>query len=271
MLNKNSLKFALSLLDDPDSRSAVLYQLKQYGPSLEKDIIELNIELSNDSYQYIIPLIFSQRENYLVSNWKTWKLLTDDKERLEKGVEFLEEFQHGLGKAKRLKSLLRKLEMEFRKTYPLGNELDLAQFLFREKKIVGAKEDYYNPLNSSLIYAIENKKGLPITLAIIYILLGKRLNFQVEGVNFPGHFLAKTFVQNEPVLVDGFNGGRIFLKSDIQNMADKESVDSILQLVDSTAYSENILKRVLGNLINAFRNKGEDTKAEFFSVLLETT
>ena len=67
----------------------------------------------------------------------------------------------------------------------------LVDYIHEELKFSGNVRDYYDPSNSYLNRVIEHKVGIPITLAIIHIALGQRLDIPVSGVNFPGHFLVK--------------------------------------------------------------------------------
>ena len=67
----------------------------------------------------------------------------------------------------------------------------LIDFIHQEAGFSGNVRDYYEPENSYLNRVLEHKVGIPITLALIHIGLGERLNLPVYGVNFPGHFLVK--------------------------------------------------------------------------------
>ena len=162
------------------------------------------------------------------------------------------------------------LAEEFRLKAPYGDEIDLANFLFQEKGIIGAHQDYDNPLNSNLLYALTENKGLPITLCLIYILTGARLGMNIEGCNFPGHFLSKTYIDNETVLVDCFNGGKIIYREDLIEMAE-DSYPAVLEIVDATISAGVIIRRILNNIVNAYKTVGNQANADFFSVLLNRT
>jgi regulator of sirC expression with transglutaminase-like and TPR domain len=80
----------------------------------------------------------------------------------------------------------------------------LVQFLGRDLRLRGNDDDYYNLNNSILPRVIETRLGIPITLALVYILVGKRARLQVDGVGLPGHFVAR----HQDVFFDPFHGGR---------------------------------------------------------------
>jgi regulator of sirC expression with transglutaminase-like and TPR domain len=83
----------------------------------------------------------------------------------------------------------------------------LNHFVFNELGFTGNTQHYYDPRNSLLSYVLDARHGIPITLALVYIELGRRAGLHVEGVGFPGHFLVRVCAaQSEPdVLVDPFN------------------------------------------------------------------
>jgi hypothetical protein len=80
----------------------------------------------------------------------------------------------------------------------------LAEFLGRDMRLRGNDDDYYQIDNSLLPRVLETKLGIPISLALVYMLVAKRAGFQVDGVGLPGHFLAR----HEDVFFDPFHGGR---------------------------------------------------------------
>jgi len=83
--------------------------------------------------------------------------------------------------------------------------LCLARYLGQEQGIGGSGDDYYHPRNGYLPWAMEFRCGLPITLTLIYMLVGQRLNIPVEGIAAPGHFLARL----DGIIFDPYRYGRI--------------------------------------------------------------
>ena len=69
----------------------------------------------------------------------------------------------------------------------------LDKYLFRENGFHGGRSEYYHPANSHLNRVIDDREGLPITLSILYIELGRRLNQRIDGIGLPGHFVVKHF------------------------------------------------------------------------------
>ena len=83
----------------------------------------------------------------------------------------------------------------------------LNQFLFEDLGFRGNTEAYYDPRNSYLNEVIERKTGIPITLAVLYMALGRRIGLPLEGVSFPGHFLVRLRLRAGVLVLDPFAAG----------------------------------------------------------------
>jgi regulator of sirC expression with transglutaminase-like and TPR domain len=81
----------------------------------------------------------------------------------------------------------------------------LRRHLFVEEGFAGTRDDYYDPANSYLDLVLSRRVGIPITLSVVAIEVGRRLGLIIEGLNTPGHFL----VRHEGVVFDPFERGRI--------------------------------------------------------------
>lgn len=94
---------------------------------------------------------------------------------------------------------------------PLSVVLQVVQgVMFGEMGLHGNHLDYYNPKNSSLFSLLREKKGIPITLSILYISVAQALGIPAEGLNTPMHFLIRIRVGSpaEWVYVDAFSQGK---------------------------------------------------------------
>lgn len=83
----------------------------------------------------------------------------------------------------------------------------LNHHLFGELGFRGDDQTYYDPRNSYLNDVIDRRRGLPITLAILYMEVGRRIGLPLEGVSFPGHFLVKVRVRRGQLVLDPFACG----------------------------------------------------------------
>ncbi|MGE0822645.1 MAG: SirB1 family protein [Candidatus Binatia bacterium] len=131
--------------------------------------------------------------------------------------------------------------------------LNLNIQLFREEGFRGNTSAYYDPANSFLNEVLNRKTGIPITLSVVYMEVGKRLGLSLAGVGFPGHFLVKHSGPEGETILDPFLGG-ITLDHDqlahkLRTMYGEQNplVTQIPQLLASTSKKE-ILVRMLRNL-----------------------
>lgn len=90
---------------------------------------------------------------------------------------------------------------------PTDAILALNRYLFDELGFHGASDNYYDPRNSFLNDVLDRRVGIPITLAIVYLAVGRRIGLALEGVSFPGHFLVRCPVRDGTVVLDPFHKG----------------------------------------------------------------
>jgi len=140
----------------------------------------------------------------------------------------------------------------------------LNEFLFGELGYRGNTHDYYDPRNSYLNEVLERRTGIPITLSVLYMELGRRVGLAVEGVSFPGHFLVRVQLRGGVILLDPFAGGapqseaelRARLKRVIpEGVADDVPVAELpLDQFLEPASKRQILVRLLRNLKAIYRD-----------------
>ena len=82
----------------------------------------------------------------------------------------------------------------------------LNQFFFRDLSFGGNLNDYYDPDNSYLHAVLRTRRGMPLTLAVIWLELAAGLGLQAKGVAFPGHFMLKVTLPKGQVIIDPFTG-----------------------------------------------------------------
>lgn len=130
----------------------------------------------------------------------------------------------------------------------------LHEFLFEEMGFRGNTEDYYSPSNSYLPAVLASRRGLPITLSLIYKLVAERIGLRSWGVGLPGHFLVAVEIDGSRMLVDAFASGRILTPQEaherMQEMfgSDVEWHEEMLR----PASNRHWLTRMLQNLLNVF-------------------
>lgn len=126
----------------------------------------------------------------------------------------------------------------------------LNRFLFQERGFHGSRADYYARNNSYLNEVIDDREGIPITLSVLYMELGRRLNLSIVGVGLPGHFV----VRHEPSkgtsqLIDVFEGGKFLSKEDAAQRVVKATGEPLDDKVLEAVPKKAILIRMLRNLL----------------------
>ena len=271
MVKNEQLSYLLQLLDDrsPVVQEALAREFSAYGPALMHDLARLAAPPNETALDQIRMLIASHGRQVLRASWDAWLAQTegDPLDRLEAALTLIAEFQNGIGYEPALGPLLDSLADEFRLRGGTMDEETLARFLFKEKGLEGDRSNYYHPHNSNLIYVVEARRGLPISLACVYMLVGRRLGFQIGGCNWPTHFYARVMLRHRLMLVDCFNGGRMMDRESFLKMQGP-SKDAAESIVDETASVEAIVIRVLGNLVRAYQQISHEANSRLMMELL---
>ena len=125
----------------------------------------------------------------------------------------------------------------------------MDRYLFQDNGFHGSRFDYYHRANSYMNRVISDREGIPISLSVLYMELGRRLGLSIEGVGLPGHFVVR-FVprKGEPQLIDVFDAATRLSLEDagrLAGAAGRPLPEELLAAVDQRA----ILARMLNNLV----------------------
>jgi len=139
----------------------------------------------------------------------------------------------------------------------------LNQFLYEDLGYWGNTDDYYDPRNSYLNEVIERKTGIPITMSILYMELGRRIGLPLEGVSFPGHFLVRLRLRGGMLVLDPFSGGAPQSEDELRSRVKRVIPDGVADDLPASelpldqflepATNRQILSRVLRNLKGIYR------------------
>lgn len=141
----------------------------------------------------------------------------------------------------------------------------LNRLLFDELGFRGNREDYDDPRNSFLNDVLDRRVGIPITLSIVYLEVGRRIGCPLAGVSFPGHFLVRSTGLDAPqdVVVDPFNRGRILSEDECRTLLREMYGDTIPFSPDLLRRAPNldILRRMITNLKLSYARRRDDRMA----------
>jgi regulator of sirC expression with transglutaminase-like and TPR domain len=147
---------------------------------------------------------------------------------------------------------------------PLQRLRLLNRYFFQELGFAGNVNDYYDPRNSYLPDVLATRRGIPLTLALLYIELATQAGLKAQGVSFPGHFLVKLRLPRGEVIIDPFNGqslSREALEERLQPLRAQRGLvgdDEVpLGLFLQAAPARDVVARLLRNLREIHRSAGD--------------
>jgi len=144
---------------------------------------------------------------------------------------------------------------------PLRRLRALNQYFFVELGFAGNLNNYYDRRNSHIHEVLASRRGIPITLALIYAELAGQLDLRAQGVSFPGHFLVKLRMPQGEVVIDPFNGRSLSREALDERLAPYRArhglegdFEAPLGLFLQAAPPRDILARLLHNLKEIHRS-----------------
>ncbi|MEJ0056851.1 MAG: transglutaminase-like domain-containing protein [Bacteroidota bacterium] len=273
-MQENEIKALISLLDDDDKQ--VVTHVEEKILSLGREVIpylekEWETSFNPTLQSRIEEIIHTLQYDVLKSRLLDW-YKSEDRDLLT-AMWLLATYQYPDLELEKLKQELEQIYyetwLEFRPDlYPIDQVKVVNSVLFNKLKFGANTKNFHSPGNSMINVVLETRKGNPITLCVIYMLVAQKLKLPVQGVNLPNLFiLTYKDNQNNQFYINAFNRGLIFSRQDIENYINE------LHLVPQDSFFEpcenlEIVRRALRNLIMSFEKMGEHAKAEEVKLLL---
>jgi regulator of sirC expression with transglutaminase-like and TPR domain len=133
----------------------------------------------------------------------------------------------------------------------------LTEFLSDELGFRGNSSCYYCEENSLLPHVVSSRVGIPISLALVYMMVGSRAGMRIEGINLPGHFIAR----HSGVFFDPFHAGRILTMPDVKQLLVRQNIE-FKESHLNPASPRQFLLRMLANLLYVYDLDEEDEKRD---------
>ncbi len=270
----DELAALLRLLDDdtPEVRERVAERLSLCGGDLSEWLATQSRILSAREKALLITLLSATRRENLIRDWivPTGGIagLREDWDTFEALLRNLSDFLHdGISLRQPLSDALDLLAEEASES-GISTASELRKFLFDDSRLTGNQRGYYDPRNSDLAWCIEEGFSNPIGLCVIFILVGRRLQLEVEGVNFPGHFMCRVFEEGYPLIIDCYDQGRRHLQSTLLESPELNRTQRSI-LVQSCDPG-TILLRLLNNLKEALDRESRAHDALVIQELVNT-
>jgi len=149
---------------------------------------------------------------------------------------------------------------------PTETVIALNRYLFEELGFSGNTQDYYDPRNSFLNDVLDRRLGIPLTLSIVYMDVGRRLGLAMHGVSFPGHFLVKCAVRDGVIVLDPYERGASLSLEDLQQRlrvlrGGTPPPPEVARHMLAAAGKKDILARMLRNLKSIYLERRDPGRA----------
>jgi regulator of sirC expression with transglutaminase-like and TPR domain len=175
-----------------------------------------------------------------------------------------------------LEGLKRQLEqiyyeawLEFKAdAHPFDQVKILNSVVFGKLKFRANTKNFHAPANSMINVVLETRKGNPISLCVLYMLVAQRLKLPVYGVNLPSLFILTYKSEERQFYINAFNRGLIFSKQDIDNYLQQSKLQFLDMFYQPCSHTD-IVRRVLRNLIVSFEKLKDFEKADEVKLLLD--
>ena len=154
-------------------------------------------------------------------------------------------------------------EMEPQQRIKVFNDIFFNQFRFRANS-----KNFHAPANSMINAVLETRKGNPISLCSIYLLLAQKMSLPIYGVNLPNLFILTYKLGEEAFYINVFNRGLIFTKEDIDNYIENLQLQK-QQIFYKPCTHLDIILRALRNLIVSFEKLGDYHRADEIKLILQ--
>ena len=274
-MTDQEIKALVSLLDDDDNQviSHVEDRIKTLGskaiPFLEQ---EWENNLNPDVQYRIEELIHRLQYDTLKNRLEQWA--STEHPDLLTGMWLVASYQYPdleLDKLKKdLEQIYYEAWLEFKPdVHPYDQVKILNSVIFHKLRFSANIKNFHSPGNSMINIVLESRRGNPISLCVIYMLIAQKLKLPIYGVNLPNLFILTFEPKNHTQFyINAFNRGLIFTKEDIDHYLGELHLnpkDSYYQRCDNM----DIIRRVLRNLIVAFEKMGEYLKSDEVKTLLQ--
>ncbi|MBO0359283.1 transglutaminase family protein [Hymenobacter sp. BT186] len=273
MTNKE-IKALISLLDDPEVAPQIQEKIQTLGESLIPFLEESWEEtLDSQQQQRLENLIHNLQFEGLQQRLRVWRDSGSD--NLMEGMWLLNSYQYPDADLQVLNRAIEQLRFEVwtllkPEMHPADQVQALNYVLFKTHKFAANTQNFHSPANSMLQRVLETRRGNPLTLCVIYLLVAQRLNLPIYGVNLPNLFVLTYRLDDldvEPFYINCYNRGLVLSRTDIEHYIGQ------LNLTPNDIFYEpcthvDIVRRAMRNLQLSFEKLQEPAKAAEVNKLL---
>jgi regulator of sirC expression with transglutaminase-like and TPR domain len=285
LMRNEEINALISLLDDPDQEIYVSIEEKilSIGGNIIADL-EIAWENSfNPTFQgRIESLIHKIQFNELSASLDRWA--KSPEQNLMEGSLLVARYQYpDLDEAyirEQVDALVKEVWLEINDNLTALEKVHIInRILFDIRSFTGNKRNYHAPQNSFINQVVESKKGNPLTLSIIYLLIAEELKLPVYGINLPEHFILGYAYLPKPLVnaysfddilfyINPFNKGQVFSKGEIDRFLEELKMTALPSFYLPCNNLE-IIQRLLRNLMYSYQKLGDAEKEEEVTLLFK--
>lgn len=272
-LDERSLRSLISLLDDDDPRSLRLVKERLFDAGVAA-LPYLEEARGSSEPEFAARLDAVAEELRLRDLQGRFAALAAERvPDLEEGALLLSRFGHPRTDPAVYRTWLDRVAVAAGEEIPedcgVGEAVRrLANHLFQAMGFGGNEANYYDPDNSYLSRVIDTRRGIPVSLSVLYLLAAKRLRIPVYGVGTPGHFLLGYRESDAPCFIDCFRAGRRMDAPEVRRMLVRNGYEFKPAYLKPCGPRE-ILARMMRNLLSIYQKTGAVERAERLSSLVE--
>ncbi len=274
MLSPSQLDALISLLDDSDWE--VKQHVREKLVGLGAAVIPVLEQKWEESFNPVLQkeledLVHDLQFGLVKQRLKDWK--NSEKQDLLEGLWILNTYQYPDLELETLQAAIHQLYVEAWTFFapdlqPLDQVKILNHVFFKQHQFSGNTKNFHSPSNSMLSMVLESKKGNPISLCSLYLLVGKKLGLPIYGVNLPNLFVLIYSQGETSFYINTFNKGVIFTRADLSNYLEQLKIEPQPTFFDPCSHLA-IVMRFLKNLATAFEKLGETNKVEEVQELMQ--
>ncbi|MDX5348166.1 MAG: transglutaminase-like domain-containing protein [Hymenobacteraceae bacterium] len=273
-MTNGEIKALISLLDDEDTevKAHVESKIKDLGesiiPFLEEEWEE---NLNPDMQRRIENLIHELQYESLTERLRSWK--EQGGEDLLEGMWLINTYQYPDADLSQINQVLQQIYYDAwvhvkPDMHPLDQVRALNNVLFRNFRFSANTKNFHSPANSMINQVLESKKGNPLTLCVVYLLIAQKLELPIYGVNLPNLFVLTYKKDGLQFYINAYNRGLILSKADIDNYIQQLNL-SKMDIFYEPCSNIDIIKRALRNLVVSYEKMDDPERAAEITKLLD--
>lgn len=274
VIPESQIRALIRLLADEDEKivQTISGRLIDIGPSAVPLLQEAEIE-QPEMAQRIASVLEEIRGGKLEDELIAQAALPDDRMDLEHGSFLIARYAYpGLDVAAYSRQLDEMAQEVRDRIGPRASGEEtvktLNRYLFTEQGFKGNTKNYYEVDNTYLNRVIDRRTGIPISLSIVYLLIGKRLRLPVHGIGMPGHFLVKYESDRYKIFVDCFNGGALLTEKNCQRFLTEAGYGFDERYLQHSPVRA-ILSRLIKNLLAIYVKLGDSIRQTRLNKFME--